>query len=503
VKALSQLECPQSFIHGWAGLALAPHVYALFEVTPFAVPPNPGPTVVYTLFAMLAAMKMIDDAFVCDWNYFKLLKTIHRACFCMLDELVPSQFKVSNTPTLTGWNSTMSIHEILTQLEDRYGKPSNGALFATDNCFKSAFGANKASELLFYRVEQCQEIMTLGKMPYMPEQIINNALRLLMALNIFPMNEFDEWETQTVQTYPALKTFIHEAYTRRLNAMEICNTSGQMGYAAQPAQHNMYNVLDDDDATKDSAKAIMVATITAAAMTGSTLGSTYAASNTHSGLSLAISAMIPPAFNQIAMNQTAFANQLAAMLMMQQPQQAATIAPTQFSTPPVPNVAFPMQHPFPAPCPKQAPYQQQYRPPNQGYHNGQQGYFGDGRGRQSGGCGRVCGSSHGGCPHCPNFQQMQGGGTGPFAPPNLGRDTGPFGAQPQFQNTPNPIKRYANWNACFSWGFDGEDGHTSATCPTFLRKHNHQVKYMRDNAAAYAVYEPSTKGRHKTQLPNM
>ncbi len=86
----------------------------------------------------------------------------------------------------------MLIHEILTQLEDGYGKPSSGVPFATDNCFKSAFGANEAPELLFYHMEQCQEIMTLGKMPYTPEQIINNALRLLMALNIFPMNEFDK-----------------------------------------------------------------------------------------------------------------------------------------------------------------------------------------------------------------------------------------------------------------------------------------------------------------------
>jgi hypothetical protein len=91
---------------------------------------------------------MINNAFVCDLNYFKLLKNIHRACFCMLDKLVPNQFKVSNTPTLTGWNSTMSIHEILTQLEVGYGKPSSGALFATDNCFKSAFGANEAPELI-------------------------------------------------------------------------------------------------------------------------------------------------------------------------------------------------------------------------------------------------------------------------------------------------------------------------------------------------------------------
>jgi hypothetical protein len=118
VKAFSQLECPQSFIHGWAGLALAPHVYTLLEVTLFAAPPDTNLTAVYTPFAMPAAMKMINDAFVCNSNYFKSLKNIHHACFCMLDKLVPNQFNVLNTPTLTGWNSTMSIHEILTQLED-------------------------------------------------------------------------------------------------------------------------------------------------------------------------------------------------------------------------------------------------------------------------------------------------------------------------------------------------------------------------------------------------
>jgi hypothetical protein len=253
VKALSQLECPQSFIHGWAGLALAPHVYALLKVTLFVAPLDPGPTAVHTPFATPAVMKMIDVAFVCNSNYFKPLKNIHHACFCILDELVPNQYKVLNTPTLMGWNSTMSIHEILTRLEDGYGKPSSGVLFATDNCFKSAFGLNEAPELLFYHMEQCQEIMTLGKMPYTPEQIINNALCLLMASDIFPMNKFNKWETQTVKTYPALKTFIHKAYSRRLNTMELCNRGSQMGYVTMPAQHNMYNVLDDNDVTKDSA----------------------------------------------------------------------------------------------------------------------------------------------------------------------------------------------------------------------------------------------------------
>ncbi len=85
---------PPKLHHGLAGLELAPHVYALLKVTPLVALPNPGPTAVYTPFAMPAAMKMINDAFVHDSIYFKSLKNIHRACFCVLDELVPNQFKV-------------------------------------------------------------------------------------------------------------------------------------------------------------------------------------------------------------------------------------------------------------------------------------------------------------------------------------------------------------------------------------------------------------------------
>jgi hypothetical protein len=46
-------------------------------------------------------------------NYFLSDKNITRVCFCMLDANVSAQFKVSNNPALMGWNSTMSIIDIL------------------------------------------------------------------------------------------------------------------------------------------------------------------------------------------------------------------------------------------------------------------------------------------------------------------------------------------------------------------------------------------------------
>ena len=55
-------------------------------------------------------IKMIDAAFERDKNYFLSYKNIYRACFRMLDDLVPPSFKVSNVPALLGWK--MEHHHV-------------------------------------------------------------------------------------------------------------------------------------------------------------------------------------------------------------------------------------------------------------------------------------------------------------------------------------------------------------------------------------------------------
>ncbi len=84
----------------------------------------------------------------------------------MLDELVSDQFKVSNVPTLPGWNASMSIMDMLDQLETTYGKPNAMMLFANNTLFRSAFNPNDAPEALFHRIKQCQEIAILARDPY-------------------------------------------------------------------------------------------------------------------------------------------------------------------------------------------------------------------------------------------------------------------------------------------------------------------------------------------------
>ena len=198
---------------------------------------------------------------------------------------------------MTGWNSSVSIRTILEQLEWSYGKPDAMSLFHNNTLFRSAFPATNAPEMLFHQIKQCQEIQTIAQDPYTPTQIINNAVQLLMLSGIFPLKEFDTWEAMAAKSYPLLKTFIHEAYVRRLTSIQMQNTAGGQGYV----QQNMYNILDIDgaDNTNDNTT-VMVPGVEKATTPGSNnAGSTYAATNASS-----ITTEVTVAINQLAANQT-------------------------------------------------------------------------------------------------------------------------------------------------------------------------------------------------------
>ena len=95
-------------------------------------------------------------------------------------------------------------------------------LFQNDVTFRIPIAPTDSPEMLFYQIEQCQEIQKNGKLPYSNKQIIiANAVRILIQSNLFPLKEFDTWEAITPESYPALKTFIHEAYGPRLTTMAL------------------------------------------------------------------------------------------------------------------------------------------------------------------------------------------------------------------------------------------------------------------------------------------
>jgi len=150
----------------WTRIPIIP----TFTKGAFNIPPDPGPTVVFPGGAAIArtAMKTITVTFERAKNYFLSYTNITRACFRMLDANVSAQFKVSNNANLTGWNSTMSIIDILTQLQTSYGKPNMMTLFTNDNLFCSPMSPGDSPEMLFYRLEQCQEVQIIGQVPYSP-----------------------------------------------------------------------------------------------------------------------------------------------------------------------------------------------------------------------------------------------------------------------------------------------------------------------------------------------
>ena len=94
-------------------------------------------------------IKTGDNLFKRLMNEHQSYKNIRRACFCMLNTNIADQFKVSNVPTLIGWNQSMSIIDILDQLDGSYGKPDTITLLHNDTLFHSAFNPQDAPESLF------------------------------------------------------------------------------------------------------------------------------------------------------------------------------------------------------------------------------------------------------------------------------------------------------------------------------------------------------------------
>ncbi len=72
--------------------------------------------------------------------------------------------------------------------------------------------------------------------------------------------------------------------------------------------------------------------------------------------------------------------------------------------------------------------------------------------------------------------------------------------RPQYSNV---VKYYANWNACYSCGFDVLNNHTSMMCPTILQKVSHHIGFNHPNAQQYIDlgHPCCMNNRHKTQFP--
>jgi hypothetical protein len=138
---------------------MAPTMYAMIKATPFLIPIDPGPTPAYNtaIFQTTVQTKIAEQLWDNDRRYYLSYENIHRACFRLLDEIVCPEFKVSNLPGLHGWNSTMTIQAILSQLETTFGRPSATVLFQNNASFTAPFSPVDTLESLFQWIEECQQ----------------------------------------------------------------------------------------------------------------------------------------------------------------------------------------------------------------------------------------------------------------------------------------------------------------------------------------------------------
>ncbi len=94
----------------------------------------------------------------------------------MFKDNIANEFKMSTDPRLICWNLTMSIQDILNQLELSYGCPTEHEPLLNDALFQLPFCNTEAPKRLFWHIEQCQEIQVIVDNPHTPMQLMTNAV---------------------------------------------------------------------------------------------------------------------------------------------------------------------------------------------------------------------------------------------------------------------------------------------------------------------------------------
>jgi hypothetical protein len=190
----------------------------------------------------------------------------------------------------------MEVRKIFDQITSTYGRPTPAALLQNDMLFWSVYSPQDAPEVLFCCIEDCQEVQILGEDPYTMQQLLNNAVRLLLQCGIYS-RDFEDWDRKIAsdKIWTNLKTFVQECYTRCLNATNI--TEGSQGYV-QNAFAKLGEESDEDDKDVQTVITQMATLTTQSQLTATTMAETQAS--------------VAAAINQLAANQQVMQQQFAA-----------------------------------------------------------------------------------------------------------------------------------------------------------------------------------------------
>ena len=275
---------------------MARAMYALLTPTSFRLPIDPGPLAIYYLTPTpivndlevpvldssvqpmfnvpptidRATQATIDSRFSRACNYWLSYMNTQRAVYNLLDGNMYDTCKVSIKPALVRWNLTMEVREIFDQITSTYGRPTPAALFWNDMLFRRVYSPQDAPEVLLWHIEDCQEVQILGDDPYTVQQLINNAVCLLLQCGLYT-RDFEDWDRKTAanKIWTNLKTFVQECYTSHLNATSI--TVDSQGYV-----QNTFAALgeesDDDDDDVQTVTTQMAVLTTQSQLTGKNNG---------------------------------------------------------------------------------------------------------------------------------------------------------------------------------------------------------------------------------------
>jgi hypothetical protein len=426
-------------------MVMARPLYNLLTNIAFRLPTNPGASAVYVRAIVtgqpvnntpLTRTKQasIDTTFNRCKHYFLSMQNIERACFTVLDSSINDAFKLSNDPSVQGWHAGMRVIDILDKLSLIYEQPTPMSLEANDHIFRSPAG----------RIEECAEKALLGQNPYTDKQLITNTIRLLLTTGLY-IHAFEDWDqlAEASKTWIKLRRLIQDAFQRRLNA--TAPTAGHQGYApALPYQQNAFGALAGNDSDEDDSTET-VATQMAALTYQSQLTATTAANSSQ----------------QMGQCMQTLANQQD-LLHQNQHQMMEQMAALSFNQSDAGRgIRRQGRGQFQPPAP--------FTPTGFG-QGGQAAPNGFGRRGQGQGRGRGCGQGPPGfatgrrppfttitAGRAPGYMAPQSAGGGYYATPPLAQHV----QAPPYSNL---TKKYANWNACYSCGFDVPDGHTSQTC---------------------------------------
>ena len=139
---------------------------------------------------------------------------IQQAVYNLLDDNIDDAFKVSNNPALVGWNPAMEVGDIFDQITSIYGRPVPAAVLQNDMLFWSVSSPQDAPEVLFCCIEDCQEVQILGEDLYTVQQLLNNAVHLLLQCGLKTC-DFEDWDRKIAsdKIWTNLKMFVQECYT--------------------------------------------------------------------------------------------------------------------------------------------------------------------------------------------------------------------------------------------------------------------------------------------------